>query len=345
MKAISSGKSNLSRRDFIKLSALGAALVGMGGVVAYGISHEEELGSAKNMLRMGHCAPSIAQTLLEMNDIRSDRLVLYAGGLAGGIAGENTECGGISAPLMVLGIQNDPRSPSADPLALIHSGQRYTQEFIAYNGSCNCCDVGAGGITACLKVITAFHTPLSIALSAQGDLPREKSESYARFLEIFAENNFHCAHRVFEKLGDDIHDTDELLRASWLFVGGSAFQQLTCGALTAGAMALSAQNTDIEDSYPRVARMIWLMMNNDETAARKDINNFNNSIRLSEALGTWFRTEFGTTSCYQICGLDFSKEGAAERYLSNGCMQQCEMITEQVAQKVRAMITTERFSG
>jgi hypothetical protein len=153
------------------------------------------------------------------------------------------------------------------------------------------------------------------------------------------DNKFHCAHNVFENLQDDIQVTDELLRSSWIFIGGTACQNLTCGALTAGAMALSSKNMNVEDSYSRVSRMIWLMMNDDDEAMADDINSFNESINLCSELGDWFQEEFGTTSCRALCGgCDFSNEADVERYQTNGGINRCKKITEIVAQKVRTMV-------
>jgi hypothetical protein len=104
-------------------------------------------------------------------------------------------------------------------------------------------------------------------------------------------------------------------------------------------MALSAKNMNVEDSYSRVLRMIWLMMNNDEDAMAEDINNFNKSIDLCSELGDWFQIEFGTTSCGELCGgCDFSDEADVERYLTNDGINRCKQITQSVAQKVGMMI-------
>ncbi len=84
--------------------------------------------------------------------------------------------------------------------------------------------------------------------------------------------------------------------------------------------------------------MIWLMMNEEEEAMGEDINDFNRSINLCSELGDWFQIEFGTTSCRELCGCDFSNEAGVERYLTNGGINRCKKITEIVAQKVKTMI-------
>jgi hypothetical protein len=281
------------------------------------------------------------RTLLEMNDVYSKELVLCTGGLAGGIAGVDTECGGITAPLMALGLQSGNFSNITESQNLINNCQRYVNEFIKCNGSCNCKNISGRGITSCMNVICNFHRPLSKALSNQAKLPAGIMNPHALLIKYFHDNNFHCAHNVFDGVRNNITPTEELLRASWIFIGGSAFKQLTCGALTAGVIALSSQNVRIENSYSRVFRMIWLMMHDEKRAMRDEINHFNKSIRLSETLGSWFRKQFGSTSCNKLCGIDFSDKNCAERYISSDCIKRCRTIAERVAHKVGEMIIAE----
>ena len=73
-------------------------------------------------------------------------------------------------------------------------------------------------------------------------------------------------------------------------------------------------------------------------ALNYDINNFNRSIKYSEELGNWFRNEFGSTTCYDICGYNFSRKKDAEKYLNGGSINHCVKIAERVAQKVNIMI-------
>ena len=55
---------------------------------------------------MGHCAPTVMQTLLEASRIDAPWLVKAAGGLPGGIGNIGEECGGVTAPLMLLGLRH-----------------------------------------------------------------------------------------------------------------------------------------------------------------------------------------------------------------------------------------------
>src|SRR5690242_4957697 len=61
--------------------------------------------SLSNVLRSGHCAPTIMRTLLEATGADAPRLVQLAAGLPG-IGNTGNECGGITAPLVVLGLRH-----------------------------------------------------------------------------------------------------------------------------------------------------------------------------------------------------------------------------------------------
>lgn len=290
------------------------------------------------MLQMGHCAPSIMQTLLEINCIYNTELVIYAGALAGGIAGPDMECGGITAPLMFMSYKNHGLILLEDKLNLIAKAQKYTEEFKHNNGSCNCSEISNKGMLACMKVICNVHKPLSKALSAPTELDKEAKSSYSLLLKAFDDSNFHCSQSVLRYLKNDIKITNELFDSAWVFIGGTGFLNQTCGALTAGVMAISAARAKVENSYSKVAKMIWLLMHDDKRAMNNDINDFNQSIRMSDELGCWFRDEFGSTSCYDICGFNFSKVSDSNSYLSNNSIEYCKLISKKVAQKVIIMI-------
>jgi hypothetical protein len=62
--------------------------------------------SLSNLLRMGHCAPTVMQTMLDASDIEADWLVLLVAGLPGGIGNTGGECGGLTAPLALMGLRH-----------------------------------------------------------------------------------------------------------------------------------------------------------------------------------------------------------------------------------------------
>ena len=62
--------------------------------------------SLANLLRIGHCAPSVMQTLLEVSETDAPWLVKLTAGLPGGIGNTGGECGGVTAPLVLLGLRH-----------------------------------------------------------------------------------------------------------------------------------------------------------------------------------------------------------------------------------------------
>lgn len=105
-EGVNKARRRLSRREFTKITILAAAAMGTAGITGYGISNAKRLRTLNNYLRMGHCAPTVMKTLLDINGIQDSSLVTYSGALAGGIAGSGMECGVLTAPLMYMGFRN-----------------------------------------------------------------------------------------------------------------------------------------------------------------------------------------------------------------------------------------------
>ena len=55
---------------------------------------------------MGHCAPTVTQTLLDASDAEAPWLVKLTAGLPGGIGNTGGECGGVTAPLILFGLRH-----------------------------------------------------------------------------------------------------------------------------------------------------------------------------------------------------------------------------------------------
>jgi hypothetical protein len=328
----------ISRREFTRKTVLAVAAIGTGGLVGYGIFNSKKLRSFNNMHRMGHCAPSVMQTLLELNGYDNGEMVLITGAMAGGIAGPDTECGCLTAPLMFASFHRNGFKTIADKLELLYKSQQYVTGFNASNNSLICSKIRQGGMSSCTKAICSFHKSYLKAMSSPGCLSGEATDSYTGLLEAFEDHNFHCAHNVLHNLGNKFSITKELLHSSWIFTGGIAMLNRTCGALAAGVMALSARTAKIEDSYSRVSKMNRLLRSNSNDAMNEEINNFNRSILLSEELGSWFRNEFGSTTCHDIWGYDFSKTNDSKEFIAGHCMDHCAKMAYKVAQQVNALL-------
>ncbi len=335
---ISRARGSLSRREFTKKSIVAIAAVGTAGMVGYTAFNTKKIKTINNVLRMGHCAPSIMQTLLDINDIQNKNMVLYSGAMAGGIAGANTECGALTAPLMFMGFQKRDLAEIPEKLDIISKAQSYLNEFNTYNGSSVCDRIRYEGMHACRRAMYNFYEPFINSISTPTRFPDETKTSYSLLLKTFEKNKFHCAHNVLNNVKDKIPVTKEMLDSAWLFIGGIAMLNRTCGALTAGVIALSSVTAKIERSYQRVAKMNRLLRQENNNAMKEDINNFNKSINYSEELGKWFRNEFGSTSCRDIWAYDFSRIKDAESYISGQCIRQCCYIAEKVVRQVTMMI-------
>src|SRR5512136_2541496 len=91
-----------------------------------------------NVLRMGHCAPSIMQAMLEVSETDAQWLVLLTAGLPGGIGNTGGECGGLTAPLVLMGLRHR-RDETSDGLpVVVDEGYDLLQRFRARHGSSDC---------------------------------------------------------------------------------------------------------------------------------------------------------------------------------------------------------------
>lgn len=74
--------------------------------------------SMANLLRMGHSAPTVMQTLLDVSETEAEWLVRLTAGLPGGIGNTGAECGGVTAigahRSAAWSRRNARRTPSSD---------------------------------------------------------------------------------------------------------------------------------------------------------------------------------------------------------------------------------------
>jgi hypothetical protein len=332
-------KRSLNRREFTKRSIIVLAAAGTVGLIGYGLFNRKKIRTINNIRRMGHCAPSVMETLLESEGFKDSSMIKYAGALAGGIAGSDTECGVLTTPLMFIGFRNSNISGIDEKLKIISQAQSYIKDFKARNKATTCARIRQGGFQSCMHTIRNFYKPFSHQITSPAPLSVEATDSYTLLLNEFSEKDFHCAGNVFKNLKNNFSVTKELYDSAWLFIGGIALlSEHTCGALTAGVMALSSVTAEIENSYARVARMNRLLKQNDNEAMDEEINNFNKSILLCNELGNWFRNKFGSTTCSELCGCNFAETDDVKSYISGPCMDHCIHIAEEVAQKAGSMI-------
>jgi hypothetical protein len=123
-------------------------------------------------------------------------------------------------------------------------------------------------------------------------------------------------------------------------LGGTAFLGLTCSALTAGIMLMGRRLTVIEDSYPRVLRMVALLLARRDALADRT-NAFNVTVNIGHRLADWFAAEYGSTQCRDITGSNFSAAADVRRFLAGGVVARCREIAAGVAARTREILSPE----
>jgi hypothetical protein len=219
------------------------------------------LGGAANLLRMGHCAPAVIQAATDGPGGRP-WLVRLAAGLPGGVGTTGFECGGVTSPLVLLGVRHGLRDVRDGLPAIFERGYGYCEQFTACHGTLLCSEI-RGHARVPLWCIGVVHRSPGLlertqASGSQAALPRPVRDAYREMYAHLRQEQFHCAHVVFNHLGDVVPITRGLEDATAAFVGGLLFRGLTRSVLTAGVMAIGLKRAEIESSHLRVLRMIAL---------------------------------------------------------------------------------------
>lgn len=153
--------------------------------------------AVSNLLRMGHCAPSVARTLADLGPGGDAWLVRLAAGLPGGIGNTRAECGGVTGTLLVLGPRAGGRRAQCLPV-VVEQGQALCRRFEACHGSISCRDIlGDRRLPLpCIGVVRRSPALLAEALAAGGtaDTAPGAPAAYRRLFAHLAEVRFHCAH-------------------------------------------------------------------------------------------------------------------------------------------------------
>jgi C_GCAxxG_C_C family probable redox protein len=97
--------------------------------------------STGNLLRVGHCAPAVMQTLLNADGSHAPWLVKLAAGLPVGIGNTGGECGGVTAPLILLGLRHGLEPDDGGLPVVIAKGRDLLQRFAAFEGTASCRDI------------------------------------------------------------------------------------------------------------------------------------------------------------------------------------------------------------
>lgn len=293
-----------------------------------------------NLLRMGHCAPAVMQTILEINHSEEEGLVKLMAAMPGGIGNTGFECGGITSPLVILGLRHGLSGMQAGLPLIFDQGHAYYQHFSNENSASFCRDIQNPRFPVrCIHAVRHSAELLAETLETEdrSAIPAEQRDAYSHLYAHLQQNNFHCAHAVFQHLGTSVPVDQELLDATSAFLGGTLFKGLTCSAFTAGVLAIGLEIGEIENSYLRVMRMLALMVSGGN-AFTDGLNKFNPALNTGHRLAKWFRAEFGSTQCQAITHCDFSCEAGVVKYIAEAGVTRCRRIAETVAEQVQKIL-------
>jgi C_GCAxxG_C_C family probable redox protein len=294
-----------------------------------------------NVLRMGHCAPSIMQAMLDVSETDAQWLVKLTAGLPGGVGNTGGECGGITAPLVLLGLRYGQEVTAHGLPVVVYKGHDLLRRFVGWQGTTACREIrGEARVPVrCIGVVR--QAPVLCAESMGADctaaISAPQQEAFGRLYAHWLEKKFHCAHAVFHHLEHTIPVSEQLLDGGSGFMGGTVFAGMTCSALTAGVMVLGLMLGEIENSHLRVLRMIGTMALRGD-AFRDDLNAFSRTMNLGNRLSQRFTTEFGSTQCGAITQCDFSTTGGVQHYIDDGGTARCSAMAQSVAHSVLDLI-------
>jgi hypothetical protein len=279
---------------------------------------------------------------------RQGWLVKLAAGLPGGIGNTGFECGGVTSPLVLLGLQHGLRTEHDGLPVVFDIGYKYCDHFRTSQGTVFCKEI-RGDARVPLRCVGVVHRSPGLLARIRAEdngeaIPIETRRAYCELYAHWREQGFHCAHAVFEDLEGAIPFTWELRDGTAAFVGGTLFRGHTCSALTAGVMALGLVRGEIERSRLRVMRMIALMALGRDAFA-DDVNKFNPTMNMGNGLARWFAGEFGSTQCRLITGCDFSEQQGVRPYVTRHVVERCRTIARAVATQVRTFIGDGRRSS
>jgi C_GCAxxG_C_C family probable redox protein len=290
---------------------------------------------------MGHCASTAMQTILDVSSTNKEWLVRVSAGMPGGIGNTGHECGALTSPLAVMGMQLGLREVDRGLPVIFDRGHALCRDFLACHQTLECREIRTkdGFPRQCVGPVLRSA---ELWRGAHDDdrpdaIPEGTRACYSRLYAHFADKEFHCAQAVLGHLGYSPAEHRELLDATSAFMGGTLFMGRTCGAFTAGVMAIGLQDGEIEDSRLRVIRMLAIMTVGGD-AFGDHLNKFNPSMNRGHRLAKWFASEFGSTQCQRITGCDFSDPAGVSKYIDGEQITRCRAIGCRVAQQVELML-------
>lgn len=299
--------------------------------------------SASNLVRMGHCAPTVMQTILDVSGMQEDWLVKLSAGMPGGIGNTGFECGAFTSPLVLMGLRFGLREKEQGLPVIFDRGHALCRGFLNCHRTLECKLIRGRDRfpkhcirPVCLAPQIFFSATAS---QSQAAIPAENRASYRRIYSHWEEQDFHCARAVLEQTDSYSAKRQELFDAVSAFMGGTLFMGMTCSALVPGVMAIGLQSGEIEDSPTRVIRLLYRMTTGGDAFDEK-INKFNRSMNAGYRVSRRFIKEFGSTQCRTITGCDFSTKEGVSKYIESGCVTRCRLIAQWVAREIQETLRT-----
>ena len=294
-----------------------------------------------NLLKMGHCAPTVMQTLLDVSSTEEEWPVRLSAGMPGGIGNTGSECGAVTSPLVMLGMHDGLREVDRGLPVIFDKGHALCRDFLACHNTLQCREIrGKDRFPRhCISPVLRSPELYVDALDGthQDAIPAGTRAGYSTLYSHMVENDFHCAQAVLTDLGYAPAADGELFDATSAFMGGTLFMGRTCSAFTAGVMAIGLRAGEIEDSRLRVIRLLAIMTVGGD-AFDDRLNKFNPSMNRGYRLSKWFVGEFGSTQCRAITGCDFSDPTGVSTYVEGDQITKCRAIGCRVAEKVQALL-------
>jgi hypothetical protein len=278
------------------------------------------------------------QTILNISGEQKEWLVKLISGMPGGIGNTGFECGAVTAPLVLMGLQYGLRETDQDLPVIVDRGYELCQRFLACHKTLQCKLIrGKDRFPKhCIRPVCLAPQMYFTSTSnhSRSLIPAGIRASYCRIYSHWKGQNFHCARAVLENLDGTTREYQEMFDAVSAFMGGTLFMGMTCSAFVAGVMTVGLRSGEIENSPSKVIRMLYRMTTGGDAFDEK-INKFNRTMNAGYRMSRWFKKEFGSTQCRAIIGCDFSTREGVTKYFENGCVTRCRLIAQSVAGEIR----------
>ncbi len=94
-----------------------------------------------NLLRMGHCAPTVMQTIGEFSAPDTPGLVKFSAGMPGGIGNTGHECGAVTSSLVLFGLRYGLRDVDRGLPTIFDRGHAFCGRFVECHRTLECKEI------------------------------------------------------------------------------------------------------------------------------------------------------------------------------------------------------------